>query len=719
MKRKINLFDRNVIPVWIVFLVLTLFGSCSDLNEFEDGSFKIFYTGVTDIGPSMSFNLEKPTYIGDAPSEFAITKVKLSDQTVQVSSFLIDSETGAISINNTESLEVGVYYLTVSCVSNGKSYTFEDVVTINMMRPVPDGITVEPEILEIPLDVLLNGDDDIPTAQVKTDGDHISIRKYIISSIRKNNQIYKNEGLFKISSEGEISIEPTIDNIEPGRYIIDLKLTTAAVDEGSKDGIFVDALVVNITSKPLSVNYMPSNSRVEFGSGVKSSIPTIVSSEEDLNYTIKSVTPSAYQGSFSIDSKSGVITLAEKNNIPIDTNCSVSITISNRFGAADFDDVYSVDVVAFINPIEEFRYNQNNEFSQAIAFNVSPEIIDGDEVTFEIVDLSEALKDLKINEQTGELYAEKGNSLPLGDHTIKVVAKNIKSEVNTTVNIKIKKNPYFFTYFRWGNNLNLSPSSDYASQYRVFSNDELLSLTIPVAESDIPEGVKVDWKVKSMSFAGGSVAIDSEGTVTFTKGWTDSKVFVIVVEATAGKGLPEETVVTVPLFIHCSQELNGARVDYTPFVLEVNPRTGGRSVAPDITGSVDLNKFILDYRRNFQYYNVNGPVGHVNGQPSNTESFMYSIWKAYYSAIGSPSINTGARAPMSYLDNKNQTSILAGYVNNTNYSVVINPDKWKDDNGYANGVFIGQMTFATDGVEGSVGNGTQIFPLAIWFDTKF
>lgn len=719
MKRKINLFDRNVIPVWIVFLVLTLFGSCSDLNEFEDGSFKIFYTGVTDIGPSMSFNLEKPTYIGDAPSEFAITKVKLSDQTVQVSSFLIDSETGAISINNTESLEVGVYYLTVSCVSNGKSYTFEDVVTINMMRPVPDGITVEPEILEIPLDVLLNGDDDIPTAQVKTDGDHISIRKYIISSIRKNNQIYKNEGLFKISSEGEISIEPSFDNIEPGRYIIDLKLTTAAIDEESEIGIFADALVVNITSKPLSVNYMPSNSRVEFGSGVKSSTPTIVASEEDLNYSINSVIPASFANDFSIDQTSGVITLAENNSIPIGTNCLISLTISNKFGTADFNDVYSIDVVAFINPIEKFSYDDNNEFSQAIAFNIAPEAIDGDEVTFELVGLSETLKDLKVNEHTGEVYAEKGNSIPVGNHSVKILAKNIKSEVNTTVNITIKKNPYYFTYFRWGNNLGLSPSSDYASQHRVFSDDELLSLSIPVTDSDIPEDIEMNWRVKSSSFPGGSVDIDNEGTITFSKGWSDSKAFVIVVEATAGKDLPEETVVTVPLFIHCSQEVNGAQVDYTPFVLKVNPRTGGRSVAPEVSGSVDLNKFILDYRRNFQFFNVNGPEAHINGQPSNNESFMYNIWKAYYTAIGSPSVNTGARGPMSYIDNKDRTSVPAGYVNNTDYSVIINPDKWKDDNAYANGVFIGQMTFATDGVEGSVGNGTQIFPLAVWFDTKF
>ena len=39
--------------------------------------------------------------------------------------------------------------------------------------------------------------------------------------------------------------------------------------------------------------------------------------------------------------------------------------------------------------------------------------------------------------------------------------------------------------------------------------------------------------------------------------------------------------------------------------------------------------------------------------------------------------------------------------------------------GYANGVMIGQMTFVTDGNSGGVSSGSSMFPLAIWFDTKF
>lgn len=59
----------------------------------------------------------------------------------------------------------------------------------------------------------------------------------------------------------------------------------------------------------------------------------------------------------------------------------------------------------------------------------------------------------------------------------------------------------------WGNNLNLSPAQNYASQYRVTSNNALLSLSIPVAETDIPEGVEVEWTIdnSSSSISGGSI----------------------------------------------------------------------------------------------------------------------------------------------------------------------------------------------------------------------
>ena len=92
----------------------------------------------------MSFNLDAPTYIGGAPSDFAITRVTLNGETYDTNSFAIDTNTGSISLSNTSELPVGLYTLSVSCYSNGNYYEFKDIVTINMMKPVPDSISVEP-----------------------------------------------------------------------------------------------------------------------------------------------------------------------------------------------------------------------------------------------------------------------------------------------------------------------------------------------------------------------------------------------------------------------------------------------------------------------------------------------------------------------------------------------------------------------------------------------
>lgn len=710
-------------PLFFLLIIL-MNSSCSEIDSLENSGFTLFYSGLTDIGPSMTFNLEAPTYFGGVPSDFKLDKVKLDGNVVAVNSFAIDGSSGAVSVFETNDLDIGLYTLTVSCKVKNKIYVFEDVVSVNMMRAVPEGITMTPDLLEVSLETLLDEalHEEIPTAQVVTDGDHVSIQKYNISTIRKNEQIVPNDGLFIISQEGLFTLNPNVERITPGKYILDLKLVTAASDlESPVEGLYTNAITVNITSKPLSLEYTPSNARIEFGSSGESFIPDFVGSEESLSFSITSVTPEDVSNNFAIDSKTGVISLVADNNIEVGTDCVISVRVENAFGSEMFEDVYSVFIVEYITPISEFDYGEGKEFSQAVEFSLSPNII-GDEVAYSFVGLDEKLLDLKIDQHTGEISTTKGNRIPIGNYTITIRAENIKSAKETNINLSIRKNPYLFTFFQWGNNLDLAPVSDYASQFRYHSANEFLNASISLSGHDIPEGIEVEWNVHTTSLQGGknNINIDDDGTLTFEGGWQNAKAIVIIVEAITGKGLPEETRIKQPLFVHFSAETGGARVEYTPFVAQINPRTGGRSVVPEVI-TADPSKFLMDYRRNFQFYNINGPASHKNGQPgeAGNDSFMYSIWSSYYQAIASPSINTGARAPMSYIDNKNRTSVPAGYVNPADLSIVINPDKWKDDTAYANGVFIGQITFATNGLEGSVGGGTQIFPIAIWFDSKF
>lgn len=68
---------------------------------------------------------------------------------------------------------------------------------------------------------------------------------------------------FTISNSGEFSIVKGNTAIKPGVYTISLRLITAAVDEEEEEGIFENAIQVNITSKPLSLVYTPNEGKIE------------------------------------------------------------------------------------------------------------------------------------------------------------------------------------------------------------------------------------------------------------------------------------------------------------------------------------------------------------------------------------------------------------------------------------------------------------------------
>lgn len=707
----------------LTFLLTLAWGllnvSCTDSETTDDTEFALYYAGVTDIGPSMNFTLDAPTYKGAAPSDFTITGVKLDGSSVETSCFTVDAATGAIHIENSSSLAVGTYTLDVACNSGGSHYSFSDIVTINMMKPVPDGITVEPNQLTVDYADVIGGGASLPTAQVTTDGNHISIKKYLIANVRKDEALVKDNDFFKISNAGLISIVPGKTNIEPGVYVLDLKLTTAVAGEDSEEGIFTNAVTINVTSKPLGLTYTPAQNSVEVNAteAVTSSVPELFGSPEELTYKLKSVTPA--NAPVSVDSKTGTVTMAGNHRLAVNTVVKVSVTATNKYGSADFDDVYTFNIVPFISPITKFAYGDKADVIQGVAFSNKVVEMDGAEVQYSFVDKDAKLADLKINPSTGEVYADKGNSIPLGTYTVKVLAKNTKGQKEASFKLEIVKNKYYFTYVHWGNNLGLTPARNYASQYRTTES----GFKISVKESDIPSGVEAQYSIASKSDSRLTVEIDSKTGNLKILGYNgvNAKVYMIIVNVVTGKGTAGETSMKVPVFVNYSAPVNGVTITYTPFVFQVNPQKGGTSVAPKVEGA-DAGKLQMDYRRSFSYTNLNGPASHISGNlnETSTNTFIYSMWKSYY---GDGPVKAGEKNPMSYYKNESGLASALGYVNATKgCAVTINPGKWQDEAGYANGVFMGQMTFVTTGNatnEEINASKNTIFPIAIWFDTKF
>ncbi len=722
-----NSFTRKTHWKLLGILVLLGFGlsngSCTDPKTTDSTKFALFYPDVINIGPSMGAEIPQPTYIGGQPSKFEITDVKFEGSSIASDSFTIDENTGRIQVTNTHNFAVGVYKLSLSCYSNNKYYELRDVLSIHMMKAIPAGIEVEPSTIQVDYKELITATQEVlPTAKVVTDGDHIAISKYKIASVYHNEQLIDKHDFVNISADGVISLSKvSAEAVQPGVYTVSLKLVTAVVGEDSEEGIFEKALTIDVTSKPLSLTYTPNEFRVEQGSKATSAAPAIAGSTTDLVYALKSVEPANEQ--ISINPATGELTLNALASLAIGSEYQVSVTATNKFGAVDFDQVLKFTIVDFIQPITKFTYADVTGVIAGSAFENSVKEMDGDEVTYAFVELDPKLADLRIDQNTGLVSANKGHKIPTGTHTVRVKAQNTKGELEHTFKLQVVKNPYFFSYVHWGNNLDLANELQEASQYRVKSEEEYQALVLQVKATDIPEGVEVKYTVDKLS-KGLHLDLDAKtGEIALKGNWTENKVLMAVITAVTGKDTPGETVVKTPVFIHCSGISGGVSVEYTPFVFKVNPREGGYSAAPVITGLADPALFIMEYRRAFDYYNINGPASHIDGQPNakNEQSFMSFMWRRFFESIGAATVNYGARRPMTYSENVANLGAPIAYVDPSNaHKIKINPNKWTDENGYANGVLIGQMTFVTNGTDKDVaGSKNQIFPLAVWFNPSF
>lgn len=704
-----KLTSRFFSVLTVVVLVLASI-SCSETETTDSTKFTIYYSGMTDIGPSMSGIVSSPTYKGSTPSNFAITQVSLKEEPFTADCFTINADNGAISIGNTANIPVGLYRISVSCESNGQTYEFKDIVEVNMMNAAPEGISVEPNKLKVDYADIVDvaNETELPTAQVKTDGNHVSIRKYEIAK----SDISK---FFAISQTGEISIIKGSQDIVPGTYVLSLKLTTGASTEDQ--GLFENAVEIKVTSKPLSLTYTPNTGKIEEeteeGTSFTTTAPALKGSPEGVVYSIKSITPPTDK--MEINKATGVLSVVAGHGFAAGQTFAVNVNVVNEHApeGVDFNEVFTLEVVSFIEPIENFAYD-NTAKTQTTAFEIAHTTdFKGDGVTFEFVNLPIALQgQLAIASHSGMISAKKGNTIALGDYVITIKASNAKGEKTANFTLTIKENENFFTYIRYGNNLEL-PVNENAFQYRVPVNGKLTDLDIPTPTTDAK--VDVEWEVVPVHQTAGTTIDTKTGKLT-VKGLKASQCGMAMVTATTGKGTSEAVSISVPVFFHFSGAVNGVTIEYTPFALQANPKKQSRSVLPQLIGVTAPAKFLLDYRRTFNYYTINGT--HKDGQPNVAGSFLQTLWDSYAGGAGLG--NYGSKDPVSYYTNEADLGKALAYTDK-DHSVVVNPNKWTDGE-YANGVMFGQMTFTTDGKVAYLNdskNTNQVFPIVIWFDEKF
>lgn len=697
--------------------------SCTKDALVQDKGFALHYPSVTNTAPGRNLSFS-PTWYDGSPSDFQIVSVKFNGDHVQTSCFVVDPATGTFQMQNSQELTFGKYDITISCIVNGKTLTFADIISIEIMKPVPDGIAMEPDQLVVPLgDILQTPEAGLPTSRVVSDNvSHVSIESYAIENVYVDGEL--NNGLktwFDVSEDGVFSVNSNNADFESGIYSFDFRLVTYFVDEDSQEGVFANALTLKVTSPPYSLEYAQNKKRVEFGSSISSEEPRYKGSYDGLRFEVSTVlkngVPSDNIGII-IDEK-GVLTFPESSQVAVGDVFKVSVKAINDFGQQNFEDVYEFEVIEFIHPITEFSYNDVPRKLAGAAVENPYAVMNGTEVTFSFVDLPEALKGLRLDGQTGTVYNDKGNEYPDGEYTVTVRAENVKGSKDASFTMDVAN----FTYICWGNNLGeggtmLEPREKYTNQFRITCSSEPLTINFEDALHDIPEGYDYTISTYRPETIRPGISVDANGNLTLGHDTSDkyknttnilfSKVTVTITDG------EDQLVRSIPVFF---DRYNPEECDilYTPFVFRVNPKTGGTSdlKATEAGTGVEKKPYITEFSRYFFFYNLNGPDSHLSDQRVNkgatAHPFLYSLWEKYFDSIGGK-VSVYKDDPVSYSVNSKAGTLdkALTYIDGTTGQVVVNPEKFKD----ADGVY-------ADGVSMSTASADYQYRLFIWFDPNY
>lgn len=710
-----------------IFALAVLTACTGNLGE----GFKLYYPSLTEICPGTGLSLN-PSWVGGAPGDFSVSGIRYEGETYATDCFSINAGTGVFVIEGSDNLPLGSYSIDISCSVDGKRYDFSNAIGITMMKSVPDGIKVTPSELEIKASDIHAGVEGLPGAVIEPDGEgYVQIKRFLIQNVYKDGELANQCKIWFSLDEntGEFSVKTGNPDFTPGTYTFDFKLTTYKVGASDEAGIYANALTLKAVSAPYNLVYNPAERKVEVNSPASSAVPSYLGTPQETVFSIIAVNPEGGPA-VSVEPSTGVLTMQAPSEAQIGTDYVVSVRVANVWGAADFENAFTFRIISYIHPITKLNYANVGGIVSGRGFSNAPVDFDGDDLTFSLVDLPAELSKLTIDVSTGTVSNAEGVEITPGTYTVTVQAQNNKSSVRASFTLEIVPNPNHFTYVRWGNNLGLEPIADYGNQFRVYHGSG--RSIFPIVESDIPEGRPVKYSLVRKTNSGSwGAQIRPNGEIWINAQAVGGTILVhfahIVVQVGADDD-ENKVIRTFPLFIDQSGfQKNGYRIEYTPFAFHINPRKGGRGPAPTIVNAegVPANQPTLDMRTNPWWYNLYGPAEHKEGR-INTDptTFLKCVWDKYYTALGTLP-NYGACNPISWWYNyeKGNLSITGAYIDGETLQVVVNPDRFVDDYGYADGAMGVICRFSTDGKNPQTGtsgvDSFEVSPFFIWLDPNY
>ena len=505
----------SFLAILIVTVSPLFYVSCSDTETTDSSNFALYYTGLTNIAPSMTGTISKPTYKGSAPSDFTITGITLNNEVYTGNCFQIDSETGVISVQNTENAAKGRYKISISCISGGTRYEYKDIVIVKLLASAPDGIEITPNLIQADYSDIIdkNSEVDMPIAKITTSGEeHISIKKYTIGNVYK----ITNEGeetpeyeplavsfndCFTISSEGEFTIVQGESSsiLEVGLYTVDIILETQL-----EESLLEKKIKIKVISKPMDFYYEVAEGEIEEeseqtpnGTTFRSQSPVYSGSTDGLKYSIYAIEPETEKiyEKIKIDEQTGEIYIEKGHKLTKGSTYKVSVCAKNMYNEEGEvglvkENAYEIKVVAFIAPFEEFYYGTQvgaesctYEGMELSSYKIEPNIKGGGEnIKYQLLSCDSRIEKYIDKEQlqtNGIIELLEGNkTFKDENYKISVRAFNSKYEIKTELTLRPTKNPDRITYISCGNNLgaNKQPleGKQYDNQFRFNLNSATL-----------------------------------------------------------------------------------------------------------------------------------------------------------------------------------------------------------------------------------------------------
>lgn len=747
-----TLTSRFLGILWLVASVC-MFVSCSDDTDETGGNFKLYYPDMTDIGPSMTgVKIPAPSFQGATPSEFEITAVTLNDESIENPCFVIDAETGEITINSTAETPVGEYKLTISCSVNGKYFTFKDIIKVTFLPRAPEGTVAEPNHILVMYSVVSdpNNITKLPTAQVKTAGEHVSITKYSIGTVTVNGEVLdKPEEMFEVSSSGEISILKSERFKRGVTYSISLKLETAAT--GDTPCIATDILAVEVASEPFSLEYpgynveegwkMPNTSSDEGGSSFTSETPTFVGSTDGIKYWIE-IDNEKGKDKILIDETTGVISVPQGHSFDIGDVFKISVFVANTYlpEGKKLEEL-QLTITKFYKPLDNFLFYNEQIIEQAEEYEINPNNWQEEgyeDLLFNLLGNWERL--LSINSTTGVISITETQIIPTGEYDVPFrVTNGDGTYKEATFHLTVTENTTKLLWIKCGNNLGNNASKlegeQYENQFR-YTSEEIATgnITIPI-KANLPN---VTFELErgsifDVSTNGLNTKVENNNFIITSPKGTPKGVFVYTLKGSTTDGQS----LTVPIFIHCNNLGKGKNnkneegeytIEYTPFVFHVNPRIGGTMEATckmykiESGSKFEVSQFQMDFRREFTYYNLQKSYSLIEGKlKSDKVNFLSHLWTECNMAN-----NFGSKSPLSQYSK--DTDIKLGWINDYDKLgnlPTIEKDKWVQNNIYANGFLKSEMCFDfNDPIDTKFPNFSNNSmnshsPLMIWFDPDY